>query len=149
MPEKQQVRLRIVSEQQHERTVQEVPGERVQRGSTIYIRYEEPDSGQPEQKQAAKTMTTVKIAEDSLKVIRHGAVQSEQSFQLGRTLPGFYRSPYLGVQLSTETKQLAIHMGDVAGSVEWTYDMYVQEEFTGQFKIRITIQEEPLNESEH
>ena len=87
--------------------------------------------------------TTIKIAGNQLKLIRHGGIQSEQSFESGRRLPGFYRSPYTQFNLSTETSKLELVREGRSLTVEWEYDLYVYEELSGKFAISLHIQEEP------
>ncbi|MDO7908676.1 DUF1934 domain-containing protein [Paenibacillus sp. JX-17] len=132
------VTVRLKSRQDGEQVIQELPGEATIRGSQLYVRYEEPNSG-PE---GGATRTTVKIGEQELKIIRHGEVQSEQSFELGRRLPGFYRSPYTSFALSTHTTKLEVHRDGLNGKVEWTYDLYAFEQLSGHFAISLHIQEE-------
>ncbi|OPA73548.1 hypothetical protein BVG16_28385 [Paenibacillus selenitireducens] len=148
MSKKHPVRVRLVSHQDQGQTVQEYSGERIDKGSSIYIRYEESGEGLPQGTDKDKTITTVKIEREIIKIIRHGTVQSEQSFQLGRRLPGFYRSPYVNTQLSQETTHMHMDMQEVEGIVEWSYELFAYDESTGQFKISLTIQEEQENESE-
>jgi len=148
MPKKHRVRIRIVSDQEQEQTIQEFRGERIDKDSQVYIRYEENLTDTPLTGEAAKTMTTLKLGIDVIKLIRHGAVQSEQSFQMGKKLPGFYRSPFVQLQLSQMTSRLRIDLQDVAGTVEWEYELFAHEESTGQFKVSLTIQEDPDHESE-
>ncbi|OBA07599.1 hypothetical protein A9P44_09295 [Paenibacillus polymyxa] len=138
MPHNAKVRIRLHSHHDGEDAVQELPGEAIVRGKHLYIRYEEPQ----ESPEGGTTRNTVKIGPDELKLIRHGEVQSEQSFALGRRLPGFYRSPYLNLNMSAHTQKLDIRMDGFTGHVSWTYDLYVFEDFSGHFAISLHIQEE-------
>lgn len=124
-----------------ERTVLQVPGQAITRGSQLYIRYEEPGQG-PEQG-APSIRTTVKIAAEEIKIIRHGGVESEQSFRSGKRLPGFYRSPFTQFNLSTDTRELDITRSGRSVIVSWTYDLYVYDELSGRFALSLHIQEEP------
>ncbi len=138
MPHNAKVRIHLHSHHDGEDVVQELPGEAIVRGKHLYIRYEEPQ----ESPEGGTTRNTVKIGPDELKLIRHGEVQSEQSFALGRRLPGFYRSPYLNLNMSAHTQKLDIRMDGFTGHVSWTYDLYVFEDFSGHFAISLHIQEE-------
>ncbi|KJD37578.1 hypothetical protein QD46_24240 [Paenibacillus polymyxa] len=138
MPHNAKVRIHLHSHHDGEDVVQELPGEAIVRGKHLYIRYEEPQ----ESPEGGTTRNTVKIGPDELKLIRHGEVQSEQSFALGRRLPGFYRSPYLNLNMSAHTQKLDIRMDGFTGQVSWTYDLYVFEDFSGHFAISLHIQEE-------
>ncbi|MCC3378043.1 DUF1934 domain-containing protein [Paenibacillus farraposensis] len=138
MPHIAKVQIRLHSRHDGEDVVQELPGEAIVRGKHLYIRYDEPLEGP----QGGTTRNTVKIGPDELKLIRHGEVQSEQSFALGRRLPGFYRSPYLNLNMSAHTQKLDIQMDGYSGHVSWAYDLYVFEDFSGHFAISLHIQEE-------
>lgn len=84
------VSVTLESLQDGQRNVVKAAGEVTARGPQLYIRYKE--SSQGPQGEAVSVRTTIKISDSELKLIRHGGIQSEQSFAPGRRLPGFYRS---------------------------------------------------------
>ncbi|WP_405105965.1 DUF1934 domain-containing protein [Paenibacillus sp. FSL K6-1217] len=131
----------LESVQGTERSVVQAAGEAIAKGQSLYIMYEEQQTG-PEGT-AAVVRNTLKISEGRIKLIRHGAVQSEQSFEPGQPLPGFYRSPYTQFNLTTDTKKLDIKREGRSLAVSWEYDLYVYGEISGQFAISLNIQEEP------
>ncbi|NUU59211.1 DUF1934 domain-containing protein [Paenibacillus sp. JW14] len=135
------VSVTLVSQHEGERTVLNTTGEVIAKGQQLFIRYVEPGQGPQGEEIAVRTM--IKIAGSELKLIRHGAVESEQSFQEGQRLPGFYRSPYTNFNLSTETRKLEISRDGRSLNVTWEYDLYVYEELSGQFVLSLHIQEEP------
>lgn len=145
MPEiqsdKYDVSITLVSLQDGQQNVMKANGEVVSKGRHLYIQYEEVDQGPQGEKVSVRT--TIKIAGNQLKLIRHGGIQSEQSFESGRRLPGFYRSPYTQFNLSTETSKLEIMREGRSLTVVWEYDLYVYEELSGKFAISLHIQEEP------
>ncbi|MEK3945903.1 MULTISPECIES: DUF1934 domain-containing protein [Paenibacillus] len=145
MPEiqsdKYDVSITLVSLQDGQRNVMEANGEVTSKGPHLYIQYEELEQGPRGEEVSVRT--TIKIAGNQLKLIRHGGIQSEQSFEAGRRLPGFYRSPYTQFNLSTETKKLEVVREGRSLTVAWEYDLYVYEELTGKFAISLHIQEEP------
>lgn len=145
MPElqsnKYDVSITLVSLQDGQRNVMKANGEVVSKGPHLYIQYEELEQGPRGEKISVRT--TIKIAGNQLKLIRHGGIQSEQSFQSGRRLPGFYRSPYTQFNLSTETNKLDVVREGRSLTVAWEYDLYVYEELSGKFAISLHIQEEP------
>ena len=145
MPELQQDKYRVSvtleSLQDGQQSVVYADGEAILRGQQIYIRYEESEPGPQGEQNSVRT--TIKIAAGELKLIRHGSVQSEQSFEPGRRLPGFYRSSYTQFNLSTDTRKLEIQRDGRSIAVSWEYDLYVYEELSGQFAISLNIQEEP------
>ncbi|MWV47634.1 DUF1934 family protein [Paenibacillus sp. HJL G12] len=139
MQEAKKARIRLQSRQEGENVLQETEAEVFERGGALYLKYEEPEKDQ----QGQKIRTLLKITQDTLKMIRHGAVESEQTFQEGHMLPGFYRSPYTSFNLSTHTSSLKVQLdGGLSGTVSWTYDLYVYEECTGHFDISLHIQED-------
>lgn len=140
-PDKYGVSITLVSLQDGQENVVNVNGEVITKGQHLYIRYEELEQGPKGERVSVRT--TIKIAGNQLKLIRHGGVQSEQSFQLGQRLPGFYRSPYTQFNLSTETRKLDVERDGRSLKVTWEYDLYVYEELSGQFAISLHIQEEP------
>ncbi len=128
----------INSRQGDEASEQRIKGESLTKGSMVYVRYDEPEPGPA----GGATRALVKISKDELKIMRHGEVESEQTFQQGRRLPGFYRSPYTRFNLSTDTSRLESDLDGSYGIVTWEYDLLVHEEMTGHFVISLHIQEE-------
>ncbi|WP_211749639.1 DUF1934 domain-containing protein [Paenibacillus sp. Marseille-Q4541] len=132
------VKLQIHSVADGENVIQHVVGEALRKGTALYIRYEEEE----QQTGSESIRNTVKITGDSVKLIRHGGVESEQTFELGKRLPGFYRSPFTSFALSTDTKELTLAVSNLSGKISFSYDLYVFEEQSGQLSISIEIQEE-------
>ncbi|MNB68954.1 hypothetical protein D3C75_154730 [compost metagenome] len=141
-PDKYGVSVTLASRHEGEANVLNVSGEAVIKGRQLFIRFEEPGEGPEGQAEAVRT--TVKIMEDEIRIIRHGGVQSEQSFRHGSRLPGFYRSPYIQFNLSTETSALGIAREGRSLTASWEYELFVYDEPSGQFAISLHIQEEPL-----
>jgi uncharacterized beta-barrel protein YwiB (DUF1934 family) len=133
--------ITLESLQDGQKNVMKAAGEVISKGAQLYVRYEEAEQGP--RGETVSVRTTIKISGNELKLIRHGSIESEQSFELGRRLPGFYRSPYTQFNLSTETRSLDITREGRSLNVSWEYDMYVYEELSGQFAISLYIQEEP------
>ncbi len=138
MPDQSRAKIVVTSRQNGEETLQEVTGEVFVRGDTAYIKYEEPEPGPT----GGMTRTMVKISGGELKIMRHGEVESEQTFQVGRKLPGFYRSPFTKFNLSTHTQTLETRLNGAFGHIAWEYDLFVYEELSGHFAISLHIQEE-------
>jgi uncharacterized beta-barrel protein YwiB (DUF1934 family) len=135
------VAVTLESVQGGERNVVHATGEAIARGHLLYILYDETQSG-PEGGEVT-VRNTLKIADNGIKLIRHGSIQSEQSFEPGQCLPGFYRSPYTRFNLTTDTRKLDIKRDGRSLAVSWEYDLYVYGELSGQFAISLNIQEEP------
>lgn len=135
------VSVTLVSMQGGERNKVQARGEAIPRGQSLYVRYEEMQLG-PEGAEVS-VRNTLKISESGIKLIRHGGVQSEQSFGPGQQLPGFYRSPYTQFNLTTDTRKFDMKRDGRNLAVSWDYDLYVYGELSGQFAISLNIQEEP------
>lgn len=154
MTDKRQVRLRIISEQDHETTEHHADAVLYRKPGAIYLRYNEPEGSM-----GGPVTTTVKADSADLKLIRRGAVESEQLFAAGRTLAGYYRSPHIDFPMKTYTYSLDIHWSHLdggkadggverlplSGTIRWKYDLYANDEYIGQFAIVLDIQEE-INE---
>lgn len=139
-PDKYQVAITLESTQNGERSILKAEGEAVAKGEVLYIRYEEIQQG-PQGEQVS-VRTTLKVSANGLKLIRHGGVESEQSFTPGTRQPGFYRSPYTQFNLSTDTRRLDIVRSGRSLTVSWDYELYVYEALSGEFAISMQIQEE-------
>ncbi|MNO30428.1 putative beta-barrel protein YwiB [compost metagenome] len=138
MQGKSTVKIVMTSRQGTDKTVQKLRGEAMVRGSSVYIRYEEPEKGPT----GGATRTMVKVTGGEIKIMRHGEVESEQTFQEGRKLPGFYHSPFTKFHLSTDTRRLSAAMDGMFGEIVWEYDLYVYDELSGHFAISMLIEEE-------
>ncbi|KAA9004641.1 DUF1934 domain-containing protein [Paenibacillus spiritus] len=124
-----------------QRSVIRASGEAVERGTQLYVRFEEKSEGP--RGESLSVRTTIKAGQGELKLIRHGAVESKQTFREGASQPGFYRSPYTQFNLSTETGQLEMVRSGRSLQASWTYELYVYGEASGSFAISLDIQEEP------
>lgn len=87
----------------------------------------------------APVSTMLKIAEDSLTIIRQGAVGGTQRFQKDVEHNSDYRTPYGIFELKLRTTKLDISYGDVAGEVDFCYDVIVNGDFSGHNKLSIVI----------
>lgn len=135
MTEFNQVQLTLQSDQDGEQSTTQFIGQAFQKGSSLYIRYtESADTLQQE------VRTVVKIDDHEVKIMRRGAVESDQTFRQEERLPGSYRSPFATFTLLTHTRQLTQVLDGHLGRVNWEYELYVHEELTGTFKISLHIQ---------
>jgi uncharacterized beta-barrel protein YwiB (DUF1934 family) len=114
-----------------------------------YLVYEEEagsDAG------AEQTRTTVRLDGEELKLVRRGAVESEQTFAAGRVTLGSYRLPHGTFELETHTHALRVDSGAPGMETEWPrplnvtaawrYDLKLGGEPAGEFEIRLSIWEE-------
>ncbi|PZD96461.1 DUF1934 domain-containing protein [Paenibacillus sambharensis] len=109
---------------------------------SIFIRYDEQEQQGGE---SAAVGTTIRWDGQELKLIRRGAVESEQSFVAGRRTGGIYRSALAEFRLETETTYLTVVTPQEALlpiAMEWHYQLWLSGEHAGQFQIRLTLQEE-------
>ena len=95
-------------------------GEHYFRNGKHYILYD--DATLDEKK---NTATVLKIAADSMPVMRKGAVVQDQRFALEKESRSTYHTPYGDLALSVETKSIEIVYGTVSGNIDVAYAMSV------------------------
>jgi uncharacterized beta-barrel protein YwiB (DUF1934 family) len=132
---KRNVEVRIESNSPDQSMIQSVSGDLYLKGEAVYIRYLEPDPTMGD------TNTTVKIKGDEVKVIRHGGLNSEQTFSTESIQWGFYQTAQGSLELETRTKTIDIQLEQGIGTVSWSYDLYVSEDYAGKFELKLDIQE--------
>ncbi|WP_246027966.1 DUF1934 domain-containing protein [Paenibacillus xylaniclasticus] len=144
------VQLTLTSEIDGDRQEHQFRGEWFRKGRTVYVRYTENDDN------AGEVRTVVRWREGELHVTRRGIVESEQTFVAGVRRTGKYISPFARFHMVTDTSLLWMQCGDwkqkgqqhepasddnllpvLPMLLEWHYKMYVDEELTGQFKIKL------------
>lgn len=135
MTSKKEVQIRIESISPDQNMVQSVAGDLYIKDETLYLRYLEPDPSM------GKTMTTVKVAEDQIKVIRHGSLQSEQVFTKQKKQWGYYQTGQGRLQLQTRTYSIQDNLIEGIGSISWSYGLTVAGEYAGKFELKLNIQE--------
>ncbi|WP_282938245.1 DUF1934 domain-containing protein [Paenibacillus sp. RC67] len=127
------VSVNIESYSEGERVQQRVDGDLYQKSNHYYLRYEESD---PEM---SGTMTTIKLEQDRIRLLRNGNVRSELTFVQGQTCRGVYEMPQGTLELHTTTNSLSMELADGLGTVDWSYDLYVAGEKSGSFRLKATI----------
>ncbi|HEY0829393.1 MAG TPA: DUF1934 domain-containing protein [Bacilli bacterium] len=134
---KQQVQLQIKSNIDGHIITQKVQGELYLKGDTVYYRYEEPEASVS----MGPTVTTVKVVvpDRQIKVFRHGGLQSEQTFRLDGNGIGFYQTPQGDLELETRTYDIGIELVQGLGQVSWVYDLWVNSELAGNYKLQLNI----------
>jgi uncharacterized beta-barrel protein YwiB (DUF1934 family) len=134
-----QVGIKLESRQDGEETVTEYTGTMFRKPNAVYLRYEETDED------GSGSSVTVRFGGGELKITRRGEVDSEQSFSLGMRKSGSYQSQIMRLSLETETDHLQITEGESGGlpvTLEWRYELWINEEWTGRFDLRLHIQED-------
>lgn len=92
--------------------------------------------------QGTKISTVLKIDEDMMTLLRRGPLEQEQRFEAGREHTSVYRTPYGNIDLAVRTEALSVHYGDVAGSVDIRYGLWVNGAFQSQNRLHIEIEED-------
>lgn len=148
---KRQVRIRIESSGGGQSSKLQAEGEwyETTTGSS-YVRYPEPDPS------LGKTTTMVKWNDKEVRVLRHGEIESDQTFVSGARMAGNYWLPassdpaadkMSGSQtrgrmlLECVTRTIAHKSVERGHSVKWKYELYVDGQYTGVYKIRLDIEE--------
>ncbi|MBH5319848.1 DUF1934 domain-containing protein [Paenibacillus sp. GSMTC-2017] len=119
-------------------------GEWFRKQKSIFIRYAEDEA----------TRSLIRYSPNELSIKRSGAVQSEQLFVAGQSRSGTYRSAAAAFNLETHTKLLVMHAkasvdhnnpllpSSPPFTLEWRYELFVSEQMSGRFHIRLHIQED-------
>lgn len=97
------------------------PGSFYKKGDFYYAMYEETEISGME-----GTTTTLKIGEDKFSLIRRGNITSKMEFEMDKKNISMYNTPYGTLQLSIDTKELDIEMGEEGGKISIDYDMTVE-----------------------
>lgn len=109
------------------------------RGGVLYIKYEEDDESR------GRCRVTLKWDGSSLTLLRHGEVQGEQIFRLGRRTAGWHATPAGKLRLETETRALrhtAAEAGGLPFTIEWQYELWVNEYRADRFDLRLRVEED-------
>jgi uncharacterized beta-barrel protein YwiB (DUF1934 family) len=127
------VRLQITSVCEGQRIEQNLQAELYVKGTHLYYRYKETDENM------GNTTTTLKVEPEQIRIIRHGDMQSEQTFVLLGNRAGFYQTPQGKLDLATFTHTLAVNLTNYVGTISWSYDLYVSGELSGTYFLTATI----------
>jgi uncharacterized beta-barrel protein YwiB (DUF1934 family) len=130
------VQVRIVSRADGLETVTIVKAQRYDKSDSVYIRYAEPDEAM------GRTVTTVKLERERIRIVRHGDAESEMTFERSGRRPGSYRTPHGTMELETESRKLNVRLEGERTEAEWEYDLYAGGERVGRFELRLSA--EPL-----
>ena len=138
MPDKRKVRVEFRSWQQDgSEQRSEMPGELFRLKTGWALTYaEEPDEN------GVEASNTLFIHENELQLRRRGAIFLEQRFRQGELAAGKMETPYGLHVVQALTSTLASKLSESGGSVEWTYDLLMQDQKVGSFRIRLDIREE-------
>jgi uncharacterized beta-barrel protein YwiB (DUF1934 family) len=135
MNENRKVQLQIISKCDDQRIEQNFQAELYVKGTHIYYRYNEVDENM------GRTITTLKVEPQQIRILRHGDIQSEQTFVLQSSRAGFYQTPQGKLELAAFTHDLNINLIGQLGDIAWSYDLYVSEEQVGTYYLTARISE--------
>ncbi|MBO9597518.1 MAG: DUF1934 domain-containing protein [Cohnella sp.] len=138
---KASVRIRLDSTADGEKLSRELNGEWYYRNNGIYVRYTETEEGR-------SVRTLVSWKDGVLKVVRRGDAESDQTFALGKRLPGYYANSQVRLNLDTETTLLRVVSDTIPieGAspqpslplvLEWHYSLWAADEQAGTFIVRL------------
>ncbi|MFC4601117.1 DUF1934 domain-containing protein [Cohnella hongkongensis] len=85
---------------------------------------------------------TLFIREDELQLRRRGSIFLEQRFRRGELESGKMETPYGLHAVQALTSALDSRLSETGGRVEWSYDLLMQDQKVGSFRIRLDIREE-------
>ncbi|WP_337102251.1 DUF1934 domain-containing protein [Paenibacillus sp. YIM B09110] len=153
MGDSRKVRISLTSTQDGSSFNHSYAGEWFRKERSIYIRYTEAaDNDNPG---AGEVRTLIRYRPEELSIVRRGVVESEQLFTAGQRRIGRYRSAAIAFELETDTSKLGLTGAGGAANVdehglptglpftlEWAYEMRVNEQSSGRFDIRLYIQED-------
>lgn len=135
MNDKDKVALTVTSHSNDETIRLTYTAERYVKEVNQYFRYTEDENGG-----MGKTVTLLKVGPEEIRVIRHGAVESEQTFAVGEHRPGFYRTDQGTLQLTTRTYEVAVRLEEGSGRVEWSYDLDLAGEAVGSYRLCVEVE---------
>ncbi|TVX96837.1 DUF1934 domain-containing protein [Cohnella terricola] len=138
MPDKRSVTVGFRSRQQdggEQRS--EMRGELFRLQSGWALTYKEPPD-----ENGVETNNTLFIRERELQLRRRGSIFFEQAFRRDELLTGKMETPYGLHAVQARTSRLESELSDSGGYVEWEYDLLMQDQTVGSFRIRLDIREE-------
>lgn len=126
---------RIQDKDQQQEHHQQLEGQLYEKEDQTYLRYEEELEG------LGQVQNTLKIEDQQVKVIRHGAVTMNHVYRLGETTQGLYHSPLGPLGMETKTTQLQyepiLDGTSGAGKFLLGYELRLNEEHAGSFTLEI------------
>ncbi len=109
-------------------------GEWYERGSSVYVFYDEkdPDNG-------AVTKNALKLSGSVVTHSRKGAVTSQMTFEAGRNMKTDYRTPYGSFLLELRTETVSILRAEDACTVRIVYELYADDAFLSANQLTVRI----------
>lgn len=137
MPEKRDVRIELESRRPDGPPVRSsLRGELYRTASGWALTYRERDEA------AGESATTLFARERELRLRRRGPVSLEQRFVAGQSVPGSMETPFGAHRTAAFTNELRLALTERGGTIEWAYELTMQDQQAGSFRIRLDIREE-------
>lgn len=132
IPAKIKVQTKVTQNNETEDFVFDLPGQVIQMGDTLYIRYKEiqPDG--------VEVPVTVKVTPDSqVQLIRSGESRMRMRFAYREKMETNYRTPYGMFVITTYAQHLHISLKDrpFSGNITIDYALYMKEEKVGDYQL--------------
>lgn len=142
-PVKVQLTTKITMEDEIETYELTVFGHSYQKGTTIYLKYDEIQ-------EQGTIHTVVKIAGEEAVIIRSGLIKMRLNFSLNGQRNGSYDSSYGTLFLTTHTKMLQHHQeaDGIHGQLRLAYDLTMQGSTVGHYEMNINYKEDMVT-NEH
>lgn len=144
MNHKQKIIATLQSFQDGEHTSYQYEGNWYRKEKTVYILYSE-------NMEEGEVRHFLRYSPNELFVSRKGLIDSEQLYCAGEVRSGYYDNGVMRLALAAQTHQLRCidaqsHDMDTLPeqlpfSLEWEYELLVDDQSTGRFKVRLDIQE--------
>jgi len=125
--------IRIESAAGGRRSVQTASGTVFVKRGGWYLRYEENLDA------LGRSVNTVKIAPDGLKIIRRGAIESEMIFVVGRKTSGWLRTANFAAGLEVKCTEIRVDFHEGRGTVAWAYELSVDGTEPEFFRVKISV----------
>lgn len=87
------------------------------------------------------SVTTLKIKNDTIKMMRHGPVSNEMCFEKGRRITGEYETPFGRMPMELLTNEIAYEINEdtIKGYVDIDYDLSIRGLTDSRNKLNVQI----------
>ncbi|WP_209123410.1 DUF1934 domain-containing protein [Alkalihalobacillus sp. BA299] len=94
-------------------------------------------------KEKINVQTTVKIGHNEVTIIRQGDLSMRQTYTVGENTEGTYRSPFGFWKTNAKTHAFTYEWpkNQMKGKLQLKYDYFLQDEPSGTFDVKMTIEE--------
>ncbi|MFD2117526.1 DUF1934 domain-containing protein [Paenibacillus yanchengensis] len=155
--ESEAVIVTLVSQHDGQSTTFQYKGQLYNKQRAVYIRYTEQEYEQGQE----EIRTLIRYKQGELSIVRRGAIHSEQLFIPNIQSAGVYRAQAITMQIKTKTYSLGLvqvarerqekleqtdkqmlERPELPFSLEWHYDLLVNEQVTGKFHMKLHIRKD-------